>query len=200
MSSLPAEEMLDHQCEVGIAKALRAQWMLWAFVASPPIVLVVLCHALGGGPSRRVIEPSVLEMFRTIFMIIGGIELVFSFVLRRYLFSPLFKGVLRRYYFWALSKGYSTPTQKQGTSRPEPLYLVKSRLKTIIPTGLASAAGFLGFVQYAQGDSLGVFYVFVVFSLLGCLYHRPKKQEMLEFRNEFLQDQQPALSDEEGSI
>lgn len=199
MSGLPAEEKLDQQCEAEIAKALRGQWMLWAFVTSLSIVPVILCHTLGGRVSPRTIEPSVLEMFRTIFMIIGGIELVLSFALRWYLISPLFN-FLRKYLFPLLFRAYSAPAQEPGTSQPEPLYLVKSRLKTIPPTCLASSAGFLGFVQYTLGDSQSVFHIFVVFSLLACLYHRPKKREVLELHSEFLQEQQPALSDEEGSI
>jgi hypothetical protein len=198
MNGLLEQETLarEHQAEIG--KALRGQWMLWALIASPCIVLFTLCHVPGERFPRKVMEPSALEMFRTIFVIIGAIELVLSFVLRWYLISPLFN-YLRKYVFPSLLKGDRSPGKEQRGGRTEPLYLVKSRLKTIIPTGLASSAGLLGFVLYAQGDSVDVFCVFAVISLLGCLYHRPRRHEIVELCKEFLQDRQPSLSGEERS-
>ena len=109
-----------------------------------------------------------LVLVRAIVILCAVLALVVSSLLRRVLLRSPPKGV-------ALLAG---PTSTASTSLP---YGALYRSRVMVPTVMAAAPGLFGFVLFVLGDSLAVFTAFAVAALLGLLWQRPRKDELVAF-------------------
>jgi hypothetical protein len=188
MNDLNERKALSEENRIEIEKALRIQWILWIGIIGMPIVFIIMCHVCGNRFRENIpVNPSrPIHIYRTILIIVGALMLVLSFGLRKYLFSTKFKG-------------FDTKRWKPNKKNREPEYIISYKQRNFLPMILPSSISVYGFVLLAQGDSLGVFYAFIIVSLLGTLYQRPRKKEAFEFCARFLQNQESGEKEQQLS-
>ena len=179
MNASIEQNTLYEENKVEIDKALRSQWIFWAYIISYTIVLIILCQVSGDRFREKIPlrgSSSHVQILRTIFIIAGIFMLVLSYGIRKYFFSTRFKG-------------FDTKRWKPNMRNRDPEYIIAYKQRSILPTAIASSISVYGFILFIMGDSLAVFYIFAIVSLLGILYQRPQKKDALEFCARFLQNQ-----------
>lgn len=178
MDGLIEPESLYEEHKAEIDKALRAQWMLWVGVLGQPIVLIIICQVFGGRIRENVpvSQSFPFQTVRIVLMAVGAFLLVLSYGLRKYILSAGFKG-------------FGANRSKTRVRTPAPEYIIEYRGKMFLSMVLPSSLSIFGFLLFFLGDSLSVFYLFVVPAVLGTLYQHPRKQDILVFLNRFLQIQ-----------
>ena len=176
MDGLIEQENLYEEHKAEIDKALRSQWMLWIGVLGQPIVLIIICQVFGGRirENAPVSQSFPLQTVRIVLMAVGAFLLVLSYGLRKYILSAGFKG-------------FGANRWKTKTRTPAPEYIIEYRGKIYLPMVLPSSLSIFGFLLFFLGDSLSVFYLFVVPAVLGILYQHPRKQDIFIFLNRFMQ-------------
>ncbi|MBN1806984.1 MAG: hypothetical protein JW837_17180 [Sedimentisphaerales bacterium] len=186
MNDFNERKALSEENRIEIDKALRYMWIFWIGIIGFPIALIILCQVSGDRfreniPLRSSSSP--IQTIRIIFIIIGVFQLVLSYGLRKYFFSARFKG-------------YDTKRWKPNKKNREPEYIISYKQRNFLPMAIPSSISVYGFMLFMTGDSLGVFYAFIIASLLGSLYQRPRKKEAIEFCAHFLQNQEPEKAEQ----
>ena len=179
MNDLIEQNTLYEEHKDEIDKALRSQWILWFGTIGMPIALIVICQGFTDRFRENTpVGPSFpLHIFRTLLIIVGISMLVLSYGLRKYFFSARFKG-------------FNTKRWKPNNKFREPEYIISYKQRNYLPTIIPATLSLFGFNLFFLGDSLGIFYAFVIFSLLGSLYQRPQKKDVLLICNRFLHNQE----------
>jgi hypothetical protein len=178
MNSTIEQNTLYEEHKVEINKALRSQWILWIGIIGTPIVLIIMCQGFGDRIREEIPQnPSFpIQIFRTVLIIVGVFMLVLSYGIRKYFFSARFKG-------------FDTKRWKPKMRNRDPEYIIAFKQRNYFPMVIPSSLSIFGFLLFIMGDSLGVFYAFAIVSLLGTLYQRPQKKDVLALCNHFLQNQ-----------
>jgi hypothetical protein len=171
------QNTLYEEHKVEIDKALRSQWILWIGIIGTPIVLIIMCQGFGDRIREEIpVNPSFpIQIFRTILIIVGVFMLVLSYGIRKYFFSVRFKG-------------FDTKRRKPKMRNQDPEYIIAFKQRNYFPMVIPSSLSIFGFLLFIMGDSLGTFYVFIIVSLLGTLYQRPQKKDVLALRDLFSQN------------
>jgi len=162
-------EFIEENDRIEIEKELRFLWILWGACLAVLLVLLFFCEAFGEKlrENIKVNSDVPLSLLRTLLLIVGLFSLVLAYFLRRFFLSGKFKG---------LENG----TFKFPSSSNKPSYLVKYRSAIFLPMVIPVTIGFYGFLVYLLGGDSLTLYLFLIISAIGLLYHRPKKEEILD--------------------
>ena len=189
MNDFNERKALSEENRIEIDKALRYMWLFWFYTLCYIILFIILCQVFGYRFREKIplrSDSSSVQAIRIVFIIIGAFMLALSYGLRKYFFSARFKG-------------FDTKRWKPNKKNREPEYIISYKQRSFLPMVLPPSISISGFVLFVAGDSLGVFYVFVIVSLLGSLYQRPRKKEALEFCARFLQNQESEKAEQQNS-
>ena len=149
---------------------LRPMWILWLGCLVEPVVLAVLVYGLGDQLARAVTMDSAfpLTLLRVILIVFTVVLLVASVGLRQYLLRLPAKVP-------AASARLAPPD-----SKPLPCG-ASYRTRVMIPTAMVTAPSVFGFVLFLLGDSPTVFLAFAGAAVVGLLWQRPKRDELIAF-------------------
>ncbi len=107
-----------------------------------------------------------INMLKAVFMVVGILSLALAYFLRRRFLTGKTRGLENRII-------------KMAPSSNKPAYLLKYRCGIYLPMAISASPGFYGFVLFTLGGDALTFYLFLIISALGLLYHRPKKDEIV---------------------
>ncbi len=151
-----------------IDKVWRSMWLLWLAFLGEPAVFVVLIWGFGARLRQGfATDASVpLASIRAVLIVLAIGTLILSVMIRRYMLRP--------------------PAQSQVNSPDSPLspYALLYRNKAMLPAVMATTPATIGLVLFLLGDSLFVFFGFVLAAVLGLLWHHPRKDELIAFCQE----------------
>lgn len=151
-----------------IEKELRLLWFLWAANLATLIVLSFLSQILPGH-IREDFKQSPdfpLDILKVGFFIVAFFSIIFSFVVRKLFLSGRFK--------------VSTKGGSSAYLSNKPLYLIRYRNAILVSEAAAVSIGIYGFILFLFGESLLTFYLFIIVAAIISIFHRPKRDEIVE--------------------
>jgi hypothetical protein len=163
--SLPEDEQNE------IRKEMRILMILWTAILAQSMVFVFMREVFGEQIRKNVnvADDYPLGILTAVMLVVSMILMVVAFFLRGALLSGKLISIQER-------------AEQVAEASGRPVYLVKYRILIWIPMILPSAPSVFAFVLFFLGADATVFYTLIVLSVLGVLYHRPKMEELLEFR------------------
>ncbi|MHC4641352.1 MAG: hypothetical protein ACYS32_06880 [Planctomycetota bacterium] len=168
MNGLLEKEEIEEKERIEIEKELRILWLLWSGCFGALLVLLLMCAGFGEKLRENIeVKPDFpINMLKAVFMVAGILSLVIAYI-------------LRRRFLTGKSIGFENKAVEKLFSSNKPAYLLKYRNGTYLPTAISASPGFYGFVLFMVGGDALTFYLFLIISALGVLYHRPKKDEII---------------------
>ncbi|MHC4084145.1 MAG: hypothetical protein ACYSU3_01530 [Planctomycetota bacterium] len=169
MSGLLEREAIEEKERVEIEKELRVLWLLWAGCFSTLLVLLLMCAGFGEKLRENIeVRPDFqINMFKAVFIVAGILSLALAYFLRRRFLA-------------GKSRGFGNRIVEMAFSSNKPAYLLKYRYGIFQPMAISVSPGFYGFVLFMIGGDALIFYLFLIIAALAALYHRPKKDEIIE--------------------
>jgi hypothetical protein len=168
MSGLLEREAIEEKERVEIEKELRVLWFFWAGCSGALLVLLLMCAGFGEKLRENIeVKPDFpINMLKAVFIVAGILSLALAYFLRRRVLA-------------GKSIGLENKAVEMLFSSNKPAYLLKYRYGIFQPMAISASPGCYGFVLFMlSGDAL-IFYLFLIISALGVLYHRPKKEEII---------------------
>jgi hypothetical protein len=157
-----------HQEE--IEKALQPMWVLWLVCLAEPVVLAVVVYGFGD-QLREAFETGdsvPRASLRAAFVLISVVTLVVS-------------GLLRHYYLRVPSRASAASAVGTPVDSTQLPYGIVYRTKATTTMTMTMSPSLFGFILFIQGDSPTVFVAFAGATVLGLLWHRPQKDELVAF-------------------
>ena len=166
------EQFIEESERRKIDRELRWLWLFWVANLGVLVVLVFVCGVFGERIRELMKESSdvPIDLLRILFLIVGLASLVVAYLMRRWSLTGKFNL-------------YERQAREDASSSNKPLYLAKYRLAIFIPMCLPTTLGIYGFLLFWLGDSALTLYAFMIVSGAALLYHRPKKEEIMELRS-----------------
>jgi len=163
------KELIEEKDRVEIDKELRSLWVLWVGNVGVLFAVVFICYVFGERirENMNVRSDFPIGIFRTVLLVVGILSLVLAYFLRGHFLSERFKG---------FEKAYS----KSGAYMNKPSYLLKYRSGIFLPTAISGSIAIYGFLLFILGDGFYTLWVVIIISAVGLLYHRPKREEIIE--------------------
>lgn len=161
-------EVLGEEERREVEKELCILWLLWAGNFGMLPVLLVMCLVLGDKMRNNVKGEAPVDLLMTVFLVVGLLSLVFAYFLRkRFLSGKLTFG--RR----------PGRTDRAGLARQS--FALRFRSGIFIPMVIPASIAIYGFLLFISGAEMWIFYLFLVISAAGLVYHRPNKYEFIDW-------------------
>lgn len=169
MNGLLEREEIEEKERIEIEKELRILWFFWAGCFGTLLVLIVMCVGFGEMLRENIeVRPDFpINLLKAVFIVAGILSLALAYFLRRRFLA-------------GKSRGLGNKAVEMLFSANKPAYLLKYRYGIYPPMAISVSPGCYGFVLFMlSGDAL-IFYLFLIIAALAVLYHRPKKDEIIE--------------------
>jgi hypothetical protein len=168
MNGLLEREVIEENERVEIGKELRILWFFWAGCFGFLFVLFLMCAGFGEKLRENIeVSPDFpFNLLKGLFIVVVLISLVLAYFLRRRVLA-------------GKSRGLENKAVEMLFSSNKPASLLKYRYGIFLPIAISACPGSYGFVLFMVGGDSLTFYLFVIISVLGLLYHRPKKEEII---------------------
>ena len=169
MNGLLEREAIEEKERVEIKRELRVLWFLWAGCFGTLLVLIGMCEGFGEKLRENIeVGPDFpFNLFKGLFIVVVLISLVLAYFWRRRVLA-------------GKSIGLENKAVEMLFSSNKPAYLLKYRYGIFLPIAISASPVFYGFVLFMLGGDALIFYLFLIISALAVLYHRPKKEEIIE--------------------
>jgi hypothetical protein len=177
-------EVLEEKERVEIEKELRILWFFWAGCFGALFVLLLMCAGFGEKLRENIeVSPDFpINLLKGLFIVVVLISLVLAYFWRRLVLA-------------GKSIGFENKAFEMLFSSNKPAYLLKYRYGIYPPMAISASPGFYGFVLFMLGGDALTFYLFLIISALGVLYHRPKKEEIIELLQKEKMEAKPNRSE-----
>jgi hypothetical protein len=162
------QEVLEEDERREVEKELRILWLLWAGNFGMLPVLLVMCLVFGDKMRENMKGEAPVDLLMTVFLIVGLLSLVLAHFLRK------------RFLSGKLTFGQRPGrTDRAGLARQS--FAIRFRSGIFLPMVIPASIGIYGFLLFILGAETWIFYLFLVISAAGLVYHRPNKYEFIDW-------------------
>ena len=165
LTVLSKVHMVETQDKAAIAKGMQMLWVIWAAMLGSLLIYILICLQLGEGLMGNERTEVPIDLLRKILLGVAAAELIVTYYLRRF----LLKG---------RSNAAGINTVRGSFTMNQPPFVSHYTVAVIISLALADSIGIYGLVLFLLGDSLQVFYTFIVISALAMVFYRPRREEL----------------------